>query len=54
MSERLTTLEAKVRWSGDPGPRELEREELASAPGSPAGLSSLVPGAGCSLGPQWL
>lgn len=54
MSERLTTLEAKVRWSGDPGPRELEREELASAPGSPAGLSSLVPRAGCCLGPQWL
>ena len=54
MSERLTTLEAKVRWSGDPGPRELEREELASAPGSPAGLSSLVPRGGCYLGPQWL
>lgn len=53
MSDRLTTLEAKVRWSGDNGPRELVGEGLASAPGSPAGLSSLVLRDGCCLGLQW-
>lgn len=54
MARAADHAEAKVEWSGDPGPRELEAtEELASAPES-QGLGSLVPRAGCCLGPQWL
>lgn len=62
MSERLITLEAKVRQTGEPGPGELAVGRVPQAPagcgsgcgsasGTPPGLSSLVPGVGCySLG----
>lgn len=61
MSERLITLEAKVRQTGEPGPGELAVGRMHQAPaecgwgtpasGSPAGLSSLVPGVGRYQGP---
>lgn len=55
MSDRLTTLEAKVRCSGDPGSRELMGEG-GTSPRKPRRdqQSSLVLGDVCSLGPQWL